>query len=344
MAAPNNFYIPTIQREIAEARFFDVLDALNAEFGLIDFAPDAARGGQYVYDPVYGQLSGGLERADVNGTLTTGLTPRTTTRKLQTMVNLSRTHLFEFYISEAYQSGKSEQQIDAEASRQLGIFAAKKLISDIYVSSIAAADSVAGDHDYDPWVDTGTEGNKFYMSPAVLTAGRALLGDQMLNLDVAIMSGFSFGKLEAAAISTSFNVPNVMGEVFKGGMFRQCLGMKIIADDNLSNAAGTTSGSPTKRQTLLFRSKFKHPMGLAPVQVSFQKPFEIYDQHVLGLSGGVKYQRQVQACWSLGVRGKTWDVGNGGANPDDATLATITNWDDAYDSHKDHGTILIRSN
>lgn len=52
---------------------------------------------------------------------------------------------------------------------------------------------------------------------------------------------------------------------------------------------------------------------------------------------------QGEFAYNLGVRGFKWDIANGAANPNDATLGTGSNWDAVRGSHKDFAGVVIQS-
>ncbi|MNE45483.1 hypothetical protein D3C80_1397680 [compost metagenome] len=52
---------------------------------------------------------------------------------------------------------------------------------------------------------------------------------------------------------------------------------------------------------------------------------------------------QGEFAYNMGVKGFKWDIGNGGANPNDATLGTGSNWDAVRGSHKDFAGVIIQS-
>lgn len=52
---------------------------------------------------------------------------------------------------------------------------------------------------------------------------------------------------------------------------------------------------------------------------------------------------QGEYAFNAGIKGFKWDVSNGGANPNDAALATGSNWDTAVTSYKDFAGIVIQS-
>lgn len=53
---------------------------------------------------------------------------------------------------------------------------------------------------------------------------------------------------------------------------------------------------------------------------------------------------QLEHAFNLELGGFSWDVANGAANPNDATLSTGSNWDKCVTSNKDLAGVLITSN
>lgn len=52
---------------------------------------------------------------------------------------------------------------------------------------------------------------------------------------------------------------------------------------------------------------------------------------------------QGERDWFVGVKGYTYDMTNGGANPTDAALATVTNWDLSATSVKDTAGVVVKT-
>lgn len=52
---------------------------------------------------------------------------------------------------------------------------------------------------------------------------------------------------------------------------------------------------------------------------------------------------QGEFAYNLGVKGFKWDIANGAANPNDATLGTGSNWDSVRGSFKDYAGVIIQS-
>lgn len=62
------------------------------------------------------------------------------------------------------------------------------------------------------------------------------------------------------------------------------------------------------------------------------------------VTGGEQIINRIQGeyAFNVGVKGFKWDVGNGGANPDDTALGTGTNWDKAVTSDKDLAGVVLK--
>lgn len=61
---------------------------------------------------------------------------------------------------------------------------------------------------------------------------------------------------------------------------------------------------------------------------------------VTGLENLV-YRYQGEYAFNVGLKGFTWDVGNGGANPTDNAIATGSNWDPVATSYKDYAGVSL---
>lgn len=70
-----------------------------------------------------------------------------------------------------------------------------------------------------------------------------------------------------------------------------------------------------------------------------------FDDNTATLNGTENIQRTYQAEWSyaLNVKGYRWDTTNGSHAPNDAALATATNWDRYLESNKHLAGVLVRS-
>jgi len=55
------------------------------------------------------------------------------------------------------------------------------------------------------------------------------------------------------------------------------------------------------------------------------------------------YRMQGESAFNLGVKGFTWNVSGGGANPTDAAVATQSNWDKVMTSDKDLAGVYVKT-
>ncbi len=65
-------------------------------------------------------------------------------------------------------------------------------------------------------------------------------------------------------------------------------------------------------------------------------------QEITGLEQLIR-RMQGEYAYNLGLKGFTWDVGNGGKNPVASALATSGNWDLGYVSEKDRAGVVVVS-
>lgn len=68
----------------------------------------------------------------------------------------------------------------------------------------------------------------------------------------------------------------------------------------------------------------------------------IHGEIVTGLEN-LAYRIQGEGAYTLGVKGFTWDVANGGANPNSTALGTGSNWDKVLSDKRDLAGVIIQS-
>jgi len=344
MAPPNTLRIPEVANLHVNALFMEIMEFFDEKLGVINFQNPDGLGGDFEHRPRIGQISSGFERADIKGTLTTGATATTTTNTNEIMVALHRTLFHEYFPVTMDIAGLAAEQYGMELARQMAVKAAQRVLVDIYNANIGAATSLVGDHVHDVYVDTPTAGSQVDLTPTEVQSAKFLLADHQENIDIAVVNSKQWNDMRQDMITNDdFRVPNIVGDLIRGDLFRIVLGVLHMMDDQMPTAAGPTTVSPTRQQALYFRSRFKSPDGMAPVDIRWMRPLVIHQQHVLG-GQSRREQLQAEVGFKLGIRGKGWDETNGGANPTDANLALSTNWDDALDDERQHGVILAITN
>lgn len=85
-------------------------------------------------------------------------------------------------------------------------------------------------------------------------------------------------------------------------------------------------------------------LGLTPGAVRIEQNSD-FDDNITTTNGDENIKRDYQAEWSysLGIKGFAWDKTNGGAAPNDAALATATNWDRYATSDKDLAGVYAKT-
>ena len=259
------------------------------------------------------------------------------------MVVIHRTLFHEFFESTTRIGSVGPEAYSAEIGRQIAIKAAIKMLADIYNVADTTAKAASLDHEEDVFADTAVPGAQVDLTPQILQGARFRMTDHMESLDIGVCHSKQWNDMIVDLISNDdFVVPNIVGDVIKGNLFRTVLGVTFIVDDQVPNGveAGDTEAS---FRSLLFRSRFRNPLNEAPIMISFQQPLIIHEQHVLGLESR-KDQLQAEMAYAIGARGSQWDSTNGGTNPTDATLTTTSNWDASNDDDEQHGIVTLKTN
>lgn len=154
-----------------------------------------------------------------------------------------------------------------------------------------------------------------------LNSAMAKLGDQSSRIVAWAMRSKPFHDLIGEQITS--NVTNVADRVIYGGG-PGSLGKPIIVTDApalLNDVASTDT---------------YNVLGLVAgaVGVEESEQGEMLFERVGGLESIVQ-RIQGEYSKTIGVKGFQWDISNGGANPNEAAIATTTNWDKIATSIKD---------
>lgn len=111
----------------------------------------------------------------------------------------------------------------------------------------------------------------------------------------------------------------------------QGLGRPILVTDSASLIA--TADTPD--------SYFVLGLQAGAVDINQSEAVNTIIDNVTGLEQLV-VRSQSEYAYNLGVRGFKWDMANGGANPDDTTLGTASNWDKVATDSKDLAGVVLK--
>lgn len=163
-------------------------------------------------------------------------------------------------------------------------------------------------------------------TPTYLAQAAGLFGDRAQDIAAWVMHSSAITNLYVNALQNAERL-FFYGQV---AVVADPFGRLYVVSDSPSLI---TSGSPTKYNTL----------GLVPGAVRIEQNNDFTDNYDTR-NGNENITRTYQAEWSyeLGIMGFQWDKTNGGKSPNDAALATSSNWDQYATSNKDTaGVILI---
>jgi hypothetical protein len=154
------------------------------------------------------------------------------------------------------------------------------------------------------------------ISRASLANALAKFGDAQNDVVAWIGHSRSYGQLMSEAITPTAGASDILTQVAIFGAAPPTLGRPFLMTDSSSLILDETVD---KYFTL----------GLTAGAIRLRLDTQLTDLVVQEVTGQENLILRVQGerDWFLGIKGYTWDMGNGGANPTDAALLTSTNWD-----------------
>lgn len=155
----------------------------------------------------------------------------------------------------------------------------------------------------------------------------AKMGDASDRVVAWVMHSTQYFDLVGSQVTDK--VTNVADRVIYGGTPGTLNRPVVIVDNSvLINPNGTATDSYNVLGLVA---------GAATVEESEQS--DIVTDIVTGLEN-IVLRIQGEYAMNIAIRGATWDIANGGANPSNSALATSSNWDFLMDSRKDGAGVL----
>lgn len=166
------------------------------------------------------------------------------------------------------------------------------------------------------------------LTHGALVSGMAKFGDKAGSLACWVMHSKPYFNLIGQALTDK--IFEVAGAVIYSGSV-PTFGRPVVVIDA---PALLTTGTPDKYDSLC----------LVPGAVVVKESEErnIVNEIVTGLENLV-VRMQGEYAFNLGIKGYTWDVTNGGANPTDAALGTGSNWDKVATENKALAGIIVKT-
>lgn len=216
-------------------------------------------------------------------------------------------------------------------SPELGMFVwgqqtAKDVLAEMVNTSLLAARVAIANQSALTNDITGATIKTINNSNLLRTLGK--LGDRSNSVVAWVMHSTQFFDLAAADIEDQLT--GVASEVIRI-VNVPSLGRPIIITDSDSLIA--TADTPDSYYVL----------GLTQQAISCETTEDQYVT-VQEITGAEQIYNRVQGEWAfnLGLKGFKWDVGNGGANPDNTALGTGSNWDLSATSYKDAAGVVLK--
>lgn len=236
----------------------------------------------------------------------------------------------------------SFRKIDADPrvmSYILGTQWAKAIMVEQLNSGLAAGVTAFGK---DLYVGTGTTGNTGVvgtvpaatdtMTHSALTRGLGAYGDASQRVRAFVMHSKVYFDLMRQAIAD--NVYNVAGVTIYQGTVASLNRPVIVSDSASLISVGTGTGGIDEYFTLALTGN--------AINLRESEGRQIHSSIVDGLENLVM-RFQGEYAYTVGIKGYSWDIANGGANPSSATLTTATNWDKNVTDNKSIGGSRILS-
>jgi len=322
------YFVKTIEtdvmsRKMLENRIWSALIASGCiEYGALERF--VRQGGSFVTIPKRNKVAD-LERVDISSASALSPTAMSTTSDKAVVL---RDVSFNSYLK--HDAMLSGDNISAGISADYGEKVAKRLIkqtSNVLTGAIQAIDTPTSN------CHVKDLGNAALTAQAVRQA-KYLLGDAADDLRVMLLHSKVFSDLLRDTSVTYSSLDSVSGTtVITGrvpGMFG--LDMFIVSDQCYNSNVGTGSSGDDRYHTYL--------LGANSVQIGWQAGPEIeVDKDITHPS--TKNLVKITADYVVHLAGVAY---TGSANPTDATIQTASNWNEAYEDHREVPAALIISN
>lgn len=319
-------YVPTIQTEILAHSMLDVRawrEMLAAGIFDMEVCSRISAGGEYCSIPTINRAADFARQALQSASAASHTAASSTDDKAVVLHALSPN---KYYKSQLAQS--NARQLDRQLSVSVGQKTAKRLAQ----MSLKCLDGAIDAMDTPSTNCHTKDGSSGAMTVNLIRQAAALMGDESESLSSLICHSKVWSDL-MYDLYTNYKVDTVAGVVINNGKLRTILGVgNIIITDLAPTAAGATSSSGDD----VYSSFLSGPGAMAFAYQTAPEPEVEVDTTN---EDSIVYLKTTMAYLThlLGVKWAST------ANPTDANFTTASNWDEAYQDHREVKAVKIKS-
>ena len=284
---------------------------------------EAQKGGDYVNVPRV-NLSADFARIDVTATSGASFTDVATTD--------DKAVVLRDYSGDKYSKAdlaRSGEQLGLLVSASVGEKLAKRILQQFARMTSAVIDQIDT-----PSADYHTlDATSNALTLNYFRQGRQKMRDAADDLNTCWIHSQVWGDL-MYDLYTNYKVDVVGGVLINNGRLESILGIGnfVISDLSTNSGVGTGTTTDDRYHTIL--------LGPGAIQLAFQKDVDTEsDSDIDAPSSRIKVKHTVH--YILHPKGMKW---NSTANPTDAAYGTNSNWDEAYEDHRQVKLVKIISN
>ena len=319
-------YVPTIQTPyMLRAMFENKTWAAMVASGFIDFGvlDNYVRTGEYVNIPKF-NLMGDFVHGDItSGSALTFDRLSTTNDKAVILHDVSPNS---YSAHDVMQSGEN---FGALLGTSVGEKVAKRMVGQVLRLLNGAIDGIDTPSSNCHTQDVGTGG----LTIQNIRTAKYLMGDAADSLNTLIVHSKVWKDVLYDAIA-NYKIDVVGGQVINNGKLNGLLGIENIIVTDLCPTSGVGTGTTTDDDYSSFL------VGAGAVAAAFQRqPTQEVFEDITPVSTLVKVKVGMDYC--LHLRGMAW---GSTANPTDSNYGNASNWNEAYEDHREVKAVKLISN
>lgn len=322
----SNFsFDPQLASEYSSASFVENMQLMNDALGVVKSVPAGAYssslggGGEYIELPYFDNIASLVARRDL--TSTSAPSDLDITGSQDKAVIVRRRAGPVKFTEDVFVRGLRRETVEREIGRQIGHMAAKDVRERLIGVAVTALESLTdgtNTHKHSVYAASGT---KVLLTLSTLYDARMKLGDAYNRLTTVVCHSEAFADLVKDTIG-NYKVENVGGFTVVTGL-PQAFGMRIVVVDDAS-LKETNGGNFKRYHTLL--------LGPSAMGLIYHQSLRIEAERRLDFEA--PYWRVLANFdYAPHVFGMKW--AGSGANPNNAALATTSNWAPAFNDHRE---------